>query len=226
MNNPVQHRYDFVYLFDVVDGNPNGDPDAGNLPRIDAETAQGLVTDVCLKRKVRNYVGLVHGEKPPHEIYVKERAVLNAQHERAYQKLNLKPEPKKLPKDEAKARELTRWMCQNFYDIRTFGAVMTTKVKPSRRLTLHDRLSRLDFLQACKLLGENGKKLILKGEEHKLPDAIRIGAEEGMQDFTMSLKKLIDEELIDRPTAFAVAPSVEALKMALKGIDVRAPGIL
>ncbi len=128
MNNPVQHRYDFVYLFDVVDGNPNGDPDAGNLPRIDAETGQGLVTDVCLKRKVRNYVGLVHGEQPPYEIYVKERAVLNAQHERAYQALNLKPEPNKLPKDERKARELTAWMCQNFYDIRTFGAVMMTKV--------------------------------------------------------------------------------------------------
>lgn len=128
MNNPIQHRYDFVYLFDIVDGNPNGDPDAGNLPRIDAETAQGLVTDVCLKRKVRNYVGLVHGEKPPHEIYVKERAVLNKQHERAYQELKLKPESKKLPKDETKARELTRWMCQNFYDIRTFGAVMTTQV--------------------------------------------------------------------------------------------------
>jgi CRISPR-associated protein Csd2 len=128
MSAPIQHRYDFVYLFDVTDGNPNGDPDAGNLPRVDAETGQGLVTDVCLKRKVRNYVGLVHGEQPPYEIYVKERAVLNAQHERAYKASDLKPEPKKLPKDEAKARELTRWMCQNFYDIRTFGAVMTTEV--------------------------------------------------------------------------------------------------
>lgn len=128
MSNPIQHRYDFVYLFDVADGNPNGDPDAGNLPRVDAETGQGLVTDVCLKRKVRNYVGLVHGDAPPFEIYVKEGAVLNNLHERAYQKLELKPEPKKLPKEEEKARELTRWMCQNFYDIRTFGAVMTTEV--------------------------------------------------------------------------------------------------
>ena len=70
------NRHDFVYLFDVLDGNPNGDPDAGNLPRVDAETGQGLVTDVCLKRKIRNYVGLTHGEKPPYEIYVKERAIL------------------------------------------------------------------------------------------------------------------------------------------------------
>lgn len=128
MSTPIQHRYDFVYLFDVTDGNPNGDPDAGNLPRIDAETGQGLVTDVCLKRKVRNFVGLVHGEQPPHEIYVKERAVLNAQHERAYKALGLKPEAKRLPKDEAKARNLTRWMCDNFYDIRAFGAVMATTV--------------------------------------------------------------------------------------------------
>lgn len=128
MSSPIQHRYDFVYLFDVTDGNPNGDPDAGNLPRVDAETGQGLVTDVCLKRKVRNYVGLVHGEKPPYEIYVKERAVLNSQHERAYEALDLKPESKKLPKDDAKAAELTRWMCRNFYDIRAFGAVMTTEI--------------------------------------------------------------------------------------------------
>src|SRR5437773_473297 len=80
----IQNRYDFVLLFDVQDGNPNGDPDAGNLPRIDAETGCGLVTDVCLKRKVRNFVGLVKSEQPPFEIYIKEKAVLNRTHERAY----------------------------------------------------------------------------------------------------------------------------------------------
>ena len=80
----ISNRYDFVLLFDVKDGNPNGDPDAGNLPRIDAETGRGLVTDVCLKRKVRNFVGLVKSEQPPYEIYVKEKAVLNKTHERAY----------------------------------------------------------------------------------------------------------------------------------------------
>ncbi|MBN1648522.1 MAG: type I-C CRISPR-associated protein Cas7/Csd2 [Spirochaetales bacterium] len=124
----LNKRYDFVLFFDVKDGNPNGDPDAGNLPRVDAETGHGLVTDVCLKRKVRNYVGLVKGERPPYEIYVKEKAVLNNQHLRAYKALKLNPEPKKLPKDEQKAKELTSWMCQNFYDIRTFGAVMSTEV--------------------------------------------------------------------------------------------------
>ena len=124
----MQNRYDFLYLFDVKDGNPNGDPDAGNLPRIDAETGQGLVTDVCIKRKIRNYVGLVHGEQPPYEIYVKEKAVLNNQHKRAYEDLKLKSEAKKLPKKVEEAQSLTRWMCQNFFDIRTFGAVMTTEV--------------------------------------------------------------------------------------------------
>lgn len=121
-------RCDFVYLFDVKDGNPNGDPDAGNLPRVDPETGHGLVTDVCLKRKIRNYVGLVHGEEPPHEIYVKEKAVLNNQHERAYTALKLKSEKRKLPKKAEDAAKVTGWMCQNFFDIRTFGAVMSTEV--------------------------------------------------------------------------------------------------
>ncbi len=124
----MDRRYDFVYLFDVKDGNPNGDPDAGNLPRIDPETGQGLVTDVCLKRKIRNYVGLVKEEKPPFEIYIKEKAVLNLQHERAYKEFNIKPEKRKLPKKEEDARKVTAWMCGNFFDIRAFGAVMSTDV--------------------------------------------------------------------------------------------------
>lgn len=128
MPEPIQHRYDFVYLFEVTDGNPNGDPDAGNLPRTDPETQQGLVTDVCLKRKIRNFVALRHGMKPPHDIYVRERAVLNAEHRKAYTALGLEPKPKELPKDVEKAKALTRWMCANFYDIRAFGAVMSTEV--------------------------------------------------------------------------------------------------
>lgn len=124
----LQHRYDFVLLFDVKDGNPNGDPDAGNLPRVDAETGQGLVTDVSLKRKVRNFIGILHDEQPPYEIYVKEKSVLNNQNLRAYQAYELTPEAKKLPKSEQDARNVIGWMCKNFYDIRTFGAVMTTEV--------------------------------------------------------------------------------------------------
>ncbi|MEO6817517.1 MAG: type I-C CRISPR-associated protein Cas7/Csd2 [Edaphobacter sp.] len=128
MSTPIQHRYDFVYFFDVTDGNPNGDPDAGNLPRIDPETNQGLVTDVCLKRKIRNFVAAAHGEIAGQRIYIRERGVLNASHREAYVATEQKPEAKKLPKDEQKARLLTDWMCRNFFDIRTFGAVMTTEV--------------------------------------------------------------------------------------------------
>lgn len=124
----IAHRYDFVLFFDVENGNPNGDPDAGNMPRLDPETGHGLVTDVCLKRKVRNYVELAQGEKKRFRIYVQEKAVLNERHAEAYTALSLKSEAKKLPKKEEEARALTRWMCDNFYDVRTFGAVMATEV--------------------------------------------------------------------------------------------------
>lgn len=124
----LTNRYDFVLLFDVKDGNPNGDPDAGNLPRVDAETGRGLVTDVCIKRKVRNFVGLVKGEQPPYEIYVKEKAVLNNQHKRAYVGIG---KPELLEGDDKKRKggdavdEARQWMCRNFYDVRAFGAVMS-----------------------------------------------------------------------------------------------------
>lgn len=124
----LTHRYDFVLFFDVQNGNPNGDPDAGNMPRIDPETGHGIVTDVCLKRKVRNYVELAKEGATGFRIYVQEKAVLNERNAEAYTALNLKPEAKKLPKKEEDARAVTRWMCDNFYDIRTFGAVMSTEV--------------------------------------------------------------------------------------------------
>ena len=155
---PLAHRYDFVLIFDVKDGNPNGDPDAGNMPRLDAESGHGLVTDVSLKRKVRNFVGLVKeqeerapvdGEKR-FEIYVREKAILNHQNQRAYSALNLAVTPeeqasaatenevidtkKKKPgkeKRKGSADEVAmarQWMCQNFFDVRTFGAVMSTGI--------------------------------------------------------------------------------------------------
>lgn len=124
----LENRHEFVYLFDVAHGNPNGDPDADNLPRLDPETGLGLVTDVSLKRKVRNYVGIAKGDEPPYEIYVKEKAVLNRQHQRSYDAVEIKSEPKRLPKKAEEAKKITAWMCHNFYDIRTFGAVMTTEV--------------------------------------------------------------------------------------------------
>src|SRR6056297_2710922 len=118
----IKNRYEFVLLFDVENGNPNGDPDAGNMPRIDPETGHGLVTDVCLKRKIRNYVELAKGGKEGFNIYVTEKAVLNRNNEMAYKALELKHEKKKLPKKIEDARKVTRWMCDNFFDVRTFGA--------------------------------------------------------------------------------------------------------
>lgn len=128
----IVHRYDFVLIFDVKDGNPNGDPDAGNLPRVDAETGQGLVTDVSLKRKVRNFVSMTKGEIPPYDIYVKEKAILNQQHEKAYIGIGaedaLKGEEKKRKGSGENVEKARTWMCNNFFDVRTFGAVMSTGV--------------------------------------------------------------------------------------------------
>lgn len=148
--NTLNNRYDFVLFFDVENGNPNGDPDAGNMPRIDPETGHGIVSDVCLKRKVRNFVELAQDEVEKEDgkgyrIYVQEKAVLNDRHAEAYTALNI-PVPRKDKKGdkeagkdgdkadkkavlkEEDARALNRWMCDNFYDIRTFGAVMSTEV--------------------------------------------------------------------------------------------------
>jgi len=132
------NRHDFVYIFDVRDANPNGDPDAGNLPRVDPETGHGLVTDVCLKRKIRNYVALTKQQEGPHpqgkghRIYFQEGAVLNRFHDEAwidvYKPADPPEDKSRLPKDGQKAKELVEFMCRNFYDIRTFGAVMSTEV--------------------------------------------------------------------------------------------------
>ena len=154
----LANRYDFVLIMDVKDGNPNGDPDAGNMPRLDAESGHGLITDVSLKRKVRNFVGLVkdqeeraptEGEKR-FEIYVREKAILNHQNQRAYSALNLAVAPEEQAQDatenaatDAKKKkpakekrkgsadevsQARKWMCQNFFDVRTFGAVMSIGV--------------------------------------------------------------------------------------------------
>jgi CRISPR-associated protein Csd2 len=118
----IKNRYEFVLLFDVKNGNPNGDPDAGNLPRIDPETSHGIVTDVCLKRKVRNYIELTKHDDAFFHIYIKEKAILTERRQPAYDAV---AEEKNTAKKISKAR---LWMCHNFYDVRTFGAVMSTKV--------------------------------------------------------------------------------------------------
>ena len=131
MSTPIKTRYDFLLIFDTQDGNPNGDPDAGNMPRIDAETGCGLVTDVCLKRKVRNFVQLTRGETEGCDIYVKEKAILIQAHERAYKEIGAEAELKaegKKRKGGDKVDEARKWMCAHYYDIRTFGAVMSLGV--------------------------------------------------------------------------------------------------
>lgn len=115
----LKNRIDFVYMFDVQDGNPNGDPDAGNLPRVDAETGMGLVTDVCLKRKVRNYVQVARNQEDGYDIFIKEKAVLNTLIDKAHDDAEVKN-----AKDKTEAAR--RFMCKNYFDIRTFGAVMST----------------------------------------------------------------------------------------------------
>ncbi len=115
----IKNRIDFVYMFDVQDGNPNGDPDAGNLPRVDAETGMGLVTDVCLKRKVRNYVQVAKNLGDGYDIFIKEKAVLNTLIDKAHDDAEVKS-----AKDKTEAAR--RFMCKNYFDIRTFGAVMST----------------------------------------------------------------------------------------------------
>lgn len=130
----MDNRYDFIYLFDATDANPNGDPDAGNLPRVDAESGQGLITDVCLKRKVRNFVEIVRKDTPGHDIYVKEKGVLIRAHEKAYEAIKKDGEEQSETKagkrkgSGAEVETARKWMCQNFYDIRTFGAVMSIAV--------------------------------------------------------------------------------------------------
>lgn len=121
MSNAIQNRYDFVLLFDVRDGNPNGDPDAGNLPRIDPETGHGLVTDVCLKRKVRNFVQLDKGVSQGYDIFVKEKAILNNLIDEAHEQENVKTKAKG-----EKTEAARQFMCGKYYDVRTFGAVMST----------------------------------------------------------------------------------------------------
>jgi len=133
MSEPIKNRYEFMILFDVECGNPNGDPDAGNMPRIDPETNLGLVTDVCIKRKIRNYVETVKEGVPGYRTYIKDNVPLNRSDKEACDYLGVKSEDKSLKEakknDDKLDGQIRDFMCENFYDIRTFGAVMTTFVK-------------------------------------------------------------------------------------------------
>lgn len=130
---PLANRYDIVFLFDVINGNPNGDPDAGNLPRMDPETNIGLVSDVSLKRKIRNFTELARGDQPGYRIYVQEGSILNEKHREAYKAVRagndkVAKEKSLNPQNDDEAKALTRFMCDNFFDVRAFGAVMSTGI--------------------------------------------------------------------------------------------------
>ncbi len=123
----MNNRYDFLFLFDAQDANPNGDPDAGNLPRIDVESGQGLVTDVCLKRKIRNFIAMTSGGADGKRIYFTEGSVHNNQHKEAHKEVGIPAAESKAPKD-GKKDKATQWMCDTYFDVRTFGAVMSTEI--------------------------------------------------------------------------------------------------
>jgi CRISPR-associated protein Csd2 len=130
---PLANRYDIVFLFDVTNGNPNGDPDAGNLPRMDPETNVGLVSDVSLKRKIRNYTEFARGDQPGYRIYVQEGSILNEKHREAYKAVRsgndkVAKDKSLNPQSDEEAKALTKFMCDNFFDVRTFGAVMSTGI--------------------------------------------------------------------------------------------------
>lgn len=178
----VNRRHDFVLLFDVMDGNPNGDPDAGNLPRVDPETMQGLVTDVCLKRKVRNWVDMTQGDKAPYLIYVQNKGIaLNTLHKRAYDAEGLKSTGAKQKREDVE--KTRKWMCKNFYDVRTFGAVMTTgvncgQVRGPVQLTFArslDPIIPLDLSITRIAITKPEDIIVVEGEEERAGKATEMG---------------------------------------------------
>lgn len=178
-------RKEFVLIFDVTNGNPNGDPDAGNMPRIDPETMQGIVTDVALKRKLRNYVDALRGNDGRFKIYVQQGVTLNGQHERAYTALG-----KKTTKPTADTvNEARQWMCDNFFDVRTFGAVMSTKVNAGQvrgpvQLTFARSVDPIMGLSATitRLAVTDAKDL--KEDTAKGEEEARVGGTMGRKTFT------------------------------------------
>ena len=188
MSEPIKNRYEFVILFDVENGNPNGDPDAGNMPRVDPETGLGLVTDVCLKRKIRNYVETVKEDAAGYRIYVKDGVPLNRSDAEAYKALDV---DEKTAKEKKKAdpeldRKIRDWMCANFYDIRAFGAVMTTFMKAALNCGQVRGPVQLGFARSVpatvhfvQFAGENSHHILeaaFKGAGRALADAVRIDA--------------------------------------------------
>ena len=201
MSEPIRNRYEFVIFFDVENGNPNGDPDAGNMPRVDPETGYGLVTDVCLKRKIRNYVETVKEGESGYRIYIKDNVPLNASDKEACAYLGVDADKLKeaKKKDEHLDEKLRDFMCANFYDIRTFGAVMTTFVKGAPNCGQVRGPVQLGFARSVpatvhfvQFAGENTHHILeacFKGAGHALGVAVKI--DEAHKDEIPSTKGLL-----------------------------------
>ena len=221
----LNHRYDFVYLFDVNNGNPNGDPDAGNLPRLDPETNQGLVTDVCLKRKIRNFVELAKGDESGYAIYVQEGAVLNEQHRKAYRVV--RPNDKKVesskklsPKSDEEMDSLRDFMCSNFFDVRTFGAVMSMgincgQVRGPVQMTFARSIEPIVPLEVSitRMAATNEKE---KEEREKASDANE--GDERTEHRTMGRKHIVPYGLY-RAHGFVSAKLAERTGFSLDDLD-------
>lgn len=184
MPDPIQNRYEFLFLFDCTNGNPNGDPDSGNAPRVDPETLKGLVSDVAIKRRVRNYVQLAHGNEMPHAVFVEHASNLNTKITRAHEETGGLPEKKKTTR--GKVEQAKAWMCSNFYDVRTFGAVMSTgpnagQVRGPVQIAFAqsvDRVLPLDVSITRMAVADEGKGLVtsadyMQWEEEQPEDKLR-----------------------------------------------------
>lgn len=177
MSDAIQNRYEFLFLFDCENGNPNGDPDSGNAPRVDPETLQGLVSDVALKRRIRNYVQIAKGNEMPNAIFVEHATNLNRKIARAHEETGGLPEKKKATRD--KVREAKGWMCSNFYDVRTFGAVMSTganagQVRGPVQISFAksvDRVLPLDVSITRMAVADEGKGLATSADYQEWEDA-------------------------------------------------------
>jgi len=184
MSEPIQNRYELLFLFDCENGNPNGDPDSGNAPRVDPETLKGLVSDVALKRRIRNYVQLARGNEMPNAIFVEHASNLNRKIAKAHEETGGLPEKKKATR--GKVHEAKQWLCDNFYDVRTFGAVMSTganagQVRGPVQIAFAqsvDRVLPLDVSITRMAVADEGKGLVtsadyLKWEEEQPEDKLR-----------------------------------------------------
>lgn len=214
MTQPILNRYEFLFLFDCQNGNPNGDPDSGNAPRVDPETLKGLVSDVALKRRIRNYVQLARGNQMPHAIFVEHATNLNRKIARAHEETGGLPEKKKATR--GKVQKAKDWMCANFYDVRSFGAVMSTgpnagQVRGPVQVSFAqsvDRVLPLDVSITRMAVADEGKGLVtsadyLEWEEEQPEDTLRTMGRKSLIPYGLFLGKGFISAHLAQDTGFS-----------------------